>query len=546
MLLAWAVFGPTGLAAEGPDLALQGRWSAESPDTHAMASWGQAFNPQQLHVFADARGSWVALTPAGGQWPSGDHVLEVRSPGLQAVTLHAPGATPRTARLGANAADTWPMHDSLVFPLPGLPPDGQPLLLEIQSAGVIAAPMSFAVEPVAGYLRDDARWLAFAAACLAVMAAMALMALVFAFDLRDATFAFYAVFVLAYALILSIQCGFAYDPLGWDWIAAAPRWWGRLATAVSVVFAILFLDRFAHLRRHAPGGRRLLIGYAAATALLSLAGMLPIAAALVRVLVNPMLILGGPLIVVVALVAAFRGSRYALFYLVGWIPLLAVTVLGSLQLYGLLAGWTGSGDAALAAGAFDAVVLSLGLADRSLALRRDRDAARRLADIDPLTGVWNRRAWSDRLARLEESARRFDRPLSLLFLDLDKFKQLNDIHGHEAGDAALQSLAQWMHRVLRDHEQIGRYGGEEFVVSLPGTDGPRAMQVAERLRRQVQAMGARGGAVTGLTVSIGVATLRPDESTADLIHRADAAMYAAKAAGRNRVVRAEGGMGEDQ
>jgi diguanylate cyclase (GGDEF)-like protein len=491
-----------------------------------------------MHVFADPRGSWVVLMPASGAWPAGDHVLEVRSPGRQAVTLHAPGAPVRTLRLGGGAS-AWPMHDSLVFPLAQLPRDGQPLVLRVDPAGVIAAPISFAVETTGDYLRDDARWLAFAAACLAVMAAMALMAIVFALDLRDATFGFYAVFILAYALILSIQCGFAFDPLGWDWIASAPRWWGRLATAVSVVFAILFLDRFAHLRRYAPFGRRLVLGYAAGTALLSLMGMLPAAAPLVRVLVNPVLILGGPLIVGVAVVAACRGSRYALFYLVGWIPLLAITVLGSLQLYGLLAAWTGSGDAALAAGAFDAVVLSLGLADRSLALRRDRDAARRLADVDPLTGVWNRRAWSDRLAQLEESARRLDRPLSVLFLDLDKFKQLNDVHGHDAGDAALQSFTQWMSRVLRHHEHIGRYGGEEFVVSLPGTDGPRAMQVAERLRRQVQALGSRGGTTTGLTVSIGVATLRPGESTADLIHRADAAMYAAKEAGRNRVARAQ-------
>lgn len=539
LLVVLAGVASGGALASG--LALDGQWGRIDPQQAREQAPGHAFRPDRLQAFpAEAGGNWIALAPARGGWPDGDWVLEVRSPGLQRVSLIPPGLrAAQVVQFGHRAPGDWPAHDRLVFPIQSMPPRGEPLKLHIDAEGVIASPMTFSVLPVADYLRADAHWLAYASACLAVMAAMALMALVFALELADATFAWYAAFVIAYGLILAIQVGYVYDPLGWDWIAEAPRLWGRFATAASVVAAILFLDRFANLRRHTPRMRRLVLGYACVTAGLSVLGLVPELQDIARLLINPLLILGGPLIVAAALLAACRGSRYAVFYLVGWVPLLAVTVLGSLQLYGLFADWTWGGDAALGAGAFDALVLSLGLADRSLALRRDRDRARRLADIDPVTGLWNRRAWSERFVLLEESARRIRRPLSLLFMDLDHFKALNDEHGHEAGDTALRLVADLMRKVLRNYEQIGRYGGEEFVVALPGADAGQAMLIAERIREQLQELSTTMEKVP--TVSIGVATLKPGEGTQALIQRADVAMYAAKAAGRNRVVQADQG-----
>jgi diguanylate cyclase (GGDEF)-like protein len=337
-------------------------------------------------------------------------------------------------------------------------------------------------------------------------------------------------------LILGLQTGYLFEPLGWQWLAGPLRSVGRIATAASVLFAILFADRFANLRRYLPRGRRLLLGYAALVVAVGVAGVLPGLGALARMLINPLLVLGGPLLLAASTLAAWRGSRYARFFLLGWTPLLVVTVLGSLQPYGVLPGWAWVGDAALVAGAFEALVLSLGLADRSLALRRDRDLARRLADLDPLTGLYNRRAWSERLLALEAQMRRQGRPLSLLFLDLDRFKQLNDRLGHDAGDAALRAMAGIMRSELREQDEVGRYGGEEFVVALPEADSAHALQAAERIRRHLhhRARLEVGGATP--TASIGVATLQPGEGLASLISRADAAMYAAKAAGRNRVV----------
>jgi len=213
-----------------------------------------------------------------------------------------------------------------------------------------------------------------------------------------------------------------------------------------------------------------------------------------------------------------------------------VTVLGSLQLYGIADGWTWSDEAALGAGALEALILSLGLADRSLALRRDRDNARRLADIDALTGLYNRRGWTDRVLAIDEALHDERQTFSVLFLDLDRFKELNDQLGHEAGDAALRVLANVMREELREQDLIGRYGGEEFVVALPGADRAHAARVAERIRQRLQDLASADPAAAMRTVSIGVATLNAGENTTSLLKRADTAMYAAKAAGRNRVV----------
>ncbi|MEO7430925.1 MAG: diguanylate cyclase [Dokdonella sp.] len=525
-------------------LTLDGGWrAADAGETAASVTRADAriqrFDPARQKAFSGgANGNWVLLWPAQGLWPAAPWVLEVRSPGLQTVTLYPPDpAIERPARLMQPGADTWPGHGQLVFPIDRPPLQGEPLRLRVDARGVVPAPMMFSVLPVVEHLRRDAGWLAFASACLGIMAAMAIMALMFALLLRDPAFLFYAMFVLAYALILALQTGYVADPLAWHAAANAPRLWGRIATTLCVVFAILFLDRFAQLQRYAPTGRLLLFVYAGALALISLLGLaVPVADTWGLALTNPMLIIGGPLLLGVAALATVRGSRYAGFFLLGWTPLLGVTVLGGLQSFGFADWWTGNDSGAFGAGALEALILSLGLADRSLVLRRDRDHARRLADIDALTGLYNRRAWTERTLALVDAIGPAHPPLSALFLDLDHFKELNDREGHESGDSVLRALAAVMVDEVRQQDVIGRFGGEEFVITLPGADREHALRVGERIRRGLRDRTANDSVHATQTVSIGAATLQPGEDVTALLKRADEAMYAAKAAGRNRVV----------
>jgi two-component system cell cycle response regulator len=152
---------------------------------------------------------------------------------------------------------------------------------------------------------------------------------------------------------------------------------------------------------------------------------------------------------------------------------------------------------------------------------------------DALTGLSNRRAILTQLGGMVSAARRHGHPFSIAVLDLDHFKRINDSHGHKAGDAVLVAAAHAIGTHLRAEDQLGRLGGEEFLVLLPDTDAHAAHHVAEKLRAEVA--GVRSEAP--ITVSIGVATW-DGEAPEDLLHRADEALYAAKDAGRDRVAAA--------
>ncbi|MFM0413078.1 GGDEF domain-containing protein [Paraburkholderia aromaticivorans] len=179
----------------------------------------------------------------------------------------------------------------------------------------------------------------------------------------------------------------------------------------------------------------------------------------------------------------------------------------------------------------------------SLALRdklRAQAALVRLAATDPLTGLSNRRVLDTRLDEEWRRARRSGQPLSVLFIDIDHFKQFNDTYGHASGDEALIAVAECISATVRRWvDLVARYGGEEFAVILPETPAEGALTVAEMIRRQVQEQDVihRDGEAVSVTVSVGCATCVPAEgaNALDLLAAADRQLYAAKAAGRNRI-----------
>jgi diguanylate cyclase (GGDEF)-like protein len=161
----------------------------------------------------------------------------------------------------------------------------------------------------------------------------------------------------------------------------------------------------------------------------------------------------------------------------------------------------------------------------------------RMAIHDELTDLLNRRGLIEFGQREFERARRFQRGLSAIFMDLDNFKDINDCYGHSGGDIFLRKLAKALKEVVREVDLIGRYGGDEFVVILTETSLATALEVAERLRRRVQTTQiAIGSEIASTSTSIGVAELTPETSDlAELIARADQALYQAKRSGGNRI-----------
>ncbi len=162
---------------------------------------------------------------------------------------------------------------------------------------------------------------------------------------------------------------------------------------------------------------------------------------------------------------------------------------------------------------------------------------RRSAELDALTGTFNRRTIDLWLSRSFSEAHREDQLLSVLFVDIDHFKSINDSHGHAAGDAVLRQVSDVLRKELQPTDLLGRYGGEEFVIVLPGRNGDDARQLGERIRSAIELVRLEyDGKPIRITVSVGVATRLPRENEpAAAVARADQALYAAKRGGRNRV-----------
>lgn len=162
-------------------------------------------------------------------------------------------------------------------------------------------------------------------------------------------------------------------------------------------------------------------------------------------------------------------------------------------------------------------------------------AIRELSLTDTLTGTLNRRSFDERIEPEIDRAQRYNRPLSLVFADIDFFKKINDTHGHLVGDQVLQAVATCLRDGIRsDIDWVARFGGEEFVIVLPETDEVSAISIAERLRQTInETVRLPGFPEMTVTASFGVAQYKNGETSLSLIHRADGLLYRAKEAGRD-------------
>jgi diguanylate cyclase (GGDEF)-like protein len=196
-------------------------------------------------------------------------------------------------------------------------------------------------------------------------------------------------------------------------------------------------------------------------------------------------------------------------------------------------GLTGIGSLAYLASYLLMIVTGFGF----LLMCKQRDDAQmqRMATIDCLTDALNRRAFFERADSARQLALRLRKPIALLMLDLDHFKQLNDNFGHACGDRALRLFADTARGVLREPDLLGRLGGEEFALALPGTPLEGALQAAERLRVALTEAVIDCAPTYRMSASIGVVMVEPNEELTAALARADHALYAAKTGGRNRI-----------
>ncbi|GGO77467.1 hypothetical protein GCM10011348_07070 [Marinobacterium nitratireducens] len=343
---------------------------------------------------------------------------------------------------------------------------------------------------------------------------------------RERAFLEYLLYVLSYGLYMSVHNGLSFQYLwpGNAWLANQSL---LLLLALSLLGCIRFTRTILTTESLAPLADRI-------ARLLEVSMVLAFALTPFveyRTLIVPMSFATALIclhMLLMGVLALWRGSRPARYYMVAFTALLSGVLAYMLKTFGLLPHNVYTQNAFQIGSLIEMVLLSLAVGSRIGELR-DRGY------LDALTQLHNRRYFNDQVAKEFYRARRRKRPLSLLVLDIDHFKQFNDRFGHARGDQALKAVAQVLATSVRKPNMPCRYGGEEFVVILPNTSESQVQVVAERIRREVEASTAE---TFKLSVSIGHATKAPGVfgNPQDLFIAADFALYTAKDGGRNRVV----------
>ena len=341
-------------------------------------------------------------------------------------------------------------------------------------------------------------------------------------------------------LISLIAMNLAYTGHGLAWLWPGEMLFQRYVILVLMMLfgasGLLFASRFLALAEHAPRALQVVRWFcglgAGAMALCLLAGSHQgaaiVAFSFVSLFTLGMLWLGA--------LAVRNGREVGRYFLAAALCGALGTATTTLAVLGWLPFTAGTYHAVEVGIIVEATLLALALAYQMRYHQRISRHAERLARLDPLTELHNRRAFLELAGMTWSSAERGGRPLSLIMMDIDHFKQINDQHGHEAGDQALVEIARLLERQKRTGDILARWGGEEFILLLPETDLEHAAAFAERIRLALSASRLRlaHGSVA-LATSFGVAERKSHSRLEDLISAADMELYAAKREGRNRV-----------
>ncbi|HEX7326577.1 MAG TPA: diguanylate cyclase [Rhodanobacteraceae bacterium] len=456
------------------------------------------------------------------------------------VTVYMPpDYRPRSATVYSAGLDPTFSRDAVVYRLPPDLAAGQPIYLQVGNPGQ-GMPVRVGVTDEASYRAADL-WRVRANTFFAgVQLSMLLVVLCFWAALRERVFLYFVAYILTQALYGLAASGELYTLPGA--VLLAPLGYHTTLCIASLVPAFLawFTVRFAELRAHTPLLARSVNGLGWFFLALAIAVWLPFLHPDVWLAVtgDAGLLAGALVASVAAWLAWRRGSRSAGSFLLAWVPLLALTVVRAVQLLADLPLPTWLEYAFPASMAYASVLITVGLADRTRQTRRERDRATRLAQFDSLTGALSRRAIRECLQVAWHATVAVPDRLAVLFLDIDHFKQINDTHGHAAGDACLRALTDAIRAELRGHDLVGRYGGEEFLVVLQGDAARVAGRVAEHIVARAAALRVRVADTTiALTVSVGAAARDAATASAEaLVESADTAQYRAKAGGRNQAV----------
>ena len=525
-------------------------------------------------TFGFARGAhWFHLGVTNASHPEPDWILAIGYALLDHAELFVVDANGRTREY--SSGDRVPFrqraldHRWPTYPLSLDRGDAVELYLRVVSESSVQVPLWLSTERA--FLEPAAREHLALGAYYGILIGLFFYNLILFVALRDRTFLLYVFYVGTFALGQFCLNGLAFQYL-WP---ERPDWSNNVllvTIAVTLAAMLAFARAFLDLERRLPRIDKAFLATMAMLAVL-VAGIPWLGYRLTIELETGIVFLAAGLILVAAVRVYAGGYRPARNFLIAWTALLAgITVYAAVS-FGLLPKMFLTEYGMQIGSAAEMILLSFALADRINTLREENarieheanarlenrvvertreldDANRQLHSVnrmlqdfslrDGLTGVYNRRYFDQALTELWTAARAGHTPISLVMVDIDHFKRVNDDHGHLSGDDCLRAVAQALTLQLRrPTERVVRYGGEEFFVLLPGAGEAEAAEAAERIRAAVASQPVRCGSRTvSLTVSVGVATFHPETALAhsDLLQITDRALYEAKRLGRNRVV----------
>ncbi|PKL76444.1 MAG: hypothetical protein CVV27_10230 [Candidatus Melainabacteria bacterium HGW-Melainabacteria-1] len=455
------------------------------------------------------------------------HLLELVNPLMDSIDLYYPrrDGLPGHTHLGRELpfAQRALEHRHFLIPMAEMAPEGT-LVFRFQSES--AMQIQLFVHRERDFWAQDQFKLGAQVLFVGILVAMMLYNLLLGFSLWDKTYFYYIFYLVSAGLFLCSLNGLNYQFLWREAVA-----WNKVSSPVLLALTNLSLVAFAavflKLKAYSLRLHQLFLGLMGVS-LLGLVGAFLLPYALMGKLLVLFVLISSISSIWAGLVILRKGYHPAKIYLIAWSMMLLGSFLLALSRLGWLPLHFLTQNTAQIGVSLEAILLSFALADRIKLLQREKELALFKASVDPLTQLFNR-------GKMLELVQAEQAPFSLVIFDIDFFKKINDTFGHGVGDEVLVKVAWTVKHALRPQDSVARWGGEEFVLLLPGSDLLAAEAQAEALRQKIAALHFESIG-RPVTVSMGVATYKSNDSFESLLERADARLYKAKLAGRNQVV----------
>lgn len=512
---------------------------------------------------------WLKFTLSSSATVKEKLVLHFGFPVVDHISLFAPNRSGRIEE--QQIGELHPVSEreipfrNPVFKLEQDPGTTITYYMKVQTGGALQIPLTvMTLTALAEYIDTSNLAYGFYYGVMLILFGAALVAFYY---MRHQLYLSYAVYLLSFMFFQLALNGFGYQYL-WPGAGDFINNINSAAMALVVVCGLWFAGTFLKIWTEHPALKQLyllVIGIGGTTFLVALVAYadqtLRVAAALGLVFV--------PIVMASAIVSLRAGFQPARFFLAAWGVFLVGVLITCLNYFGILENNFVTYNAMQIASLLEILILGYVLLDNVTTLHFERRAAmqanshllnklnreletevvartceleeknRMLSDLalrDSMTGLLNHNASMEQLRLLLSNAKRYRQQLSVLMIDIDFFKRVNDHYGHQAGDVVIQRIAAVLESSVREADSCGRYGGEEFVLLLPQTSGENASGLAESIREKVQELKIPDIANESVSISVGVTELDLTKASDDPLRKADKALYAAKMNGRNRVV----------